>query len=171
MLLRPPHFAAFDWQPSNNFFRNNWRELYEGVRNANSLLDNIDNVTSIPSDKIAPLKGEAQFLRAFNYSVLQDLFGGVPLITSANELNLEPTRSSNEETIAFIESELNAATNNLPIDAELSGKATKGSAQALLGRVMLNAKQWQKAADAFGQVINSEKIPTLYPRGRTLQYQ
>ena len=30
-------FANFQWEPSNSFFRNNWRELYEAIRNANSL--------------------------------------------------------------------------------------------------------------------------------------
>ncbi len=114
-------FANFQWEPSNSFFRNNWREIYEAIRNANSLLDNIDNVTTLAPAKIAALKGEAQFLRAFNYYVLQDLFGGVPLITSANELNLEPTRTSNEETLNFIEMELRAAADNLPVDEELSG--------------------------------------------------
>jgi len=79
-------FANFQWQPSNNFFRNNWREIYEAIRNANSLLDNIDNATSISGDKVASLKGEAQFLRAFNYTVLYDLFGPVPLVTTGKEL-------------------------------------------------------------------------------------
>lgn len=156
-------FAAFDWQPSNAFFRNNWQQIYAAIRNANALLDNIDEVTAIPRDKVAALKGEAQFLRAFNYHVLEDLFGGVPLITSAAELNLEPTRSSNEETLAFIVSELREAANNLPVDAELSGKATKGAALALLGRVLLNDKRWQEAADAFGQVIELQKYELFTP--------
>lgn len=156
-------FASFNWGPSNAFFRNNWREIYEAIRNANSLLDNIDEVTAISPDKVAALKGEAQFLRAFNYHVLQDLFGGVPLITSARELNLEPTRASNEETLAFIEAELRAAAANLPVEEELSGKATKGAALALLGRVLLNAKDWQQAADAFGQVIELRKYQLFTP--------
>lgn len=156
-------FANFQWEVSNNFFRNNWRELYEAIRNANSLLDNIDAVTAISADKVAALKGEAQFLRAFNYYVLQDHFGGVPLIKSAKELNLEPGRATNEETLAFIEAELQAAAANLPVNAELSGKATKGAALALLGRVMLNSKQWQKAADAMKQVIDLNKYELFAP--------
>ena len=56
------------------FFRNNWREIYEAIRNANSLLDNIDNVTILSADRIASLKGEALFLRSFNYVTLYDFF-------------------------------------------------------------------------------------------------
>ncbi len=156
-------FANFQWLPSNGFFRNNWRELYEAVRNANSLLDNIDEVTAISANRIAALKGEAQFLRAFNYYVLHDLFGGVPLITSAKELNLEVPRNSADEVLTFLETELRTAASNLPVNAELSGKATKGAALALLGRIMLNAKQWQKAADAMGEVIALNKYQLFTP--------
>ena len=60
-------FANFQWQPSNSFFMENWREIYEAIRNANSLLDNIDNVSSISAQKVASLKAEATFLRALNY--------------------------------------------------------------------------------------------------------
>ncbi len=156
-------FANFQWGPSNLFFRNNWRELYEAIRNANSLLDNIDNVTALPPEKISSLKGEALFLRAFNYYVLHDLFGGVPLITSAVEQDLEIPRASAEATVAFIESDLLAATESLPVEPELYGKATKGAALALLGRVYLNTKQWQKCADILQQVIDLNKYGLFTP--------
>lgn len=156
-------FANFQWEPSNNFFRNNWRELYEAIRNANSLLDNIDEVTALPANKLAALRGEAQFLRAFNYYVLHDFFGGVPLITTTEELNFEVPRNTADEVLTFLENELTEAANSLPVDAELSGKASKGSAYALLARVMLNAQQWQKCADACAQVIALNKYKLFTP--------
>jgi len=156
-------FANFQWQPSNNFFRNNWREMYEAIRNANSLLDNIDNATALSPDRIASLKAEAIFLRAFNYYVLYDLFGPVPLITSAEELNFDVARATDDEIKSFIESELRAAAADLPVDAELSGKATKGAALALLGRFLLNTKQWQKCADVLEEVINLNKYQLFTP--------
>ena len=156
-------FANFQWQPSNNFFRNNWREIYEAIRNANALLDNIDNVTSISRDRVASLKAEATFLRAFNYYVLFDFFGAVPLITSAQDLNFEPTRASEDEVKNFIAGELRAAADNLPVNAELSGKATKGAALALLGRFYLNTKQWQECADVLKEVIDLQKYSLFTP--------
>ncbi len=156
-------FANFQWLPSNAFFRNNWREIYEAIRNANSLIDNIEEVTALPAEKISALKGEAQYLRAFNYYVLHDLFGGVPLVTTTEELNLEVPRNSSEDVLSFIESELNEAAQNLPVNADLSGKATKGAALALLARVMLNAKQWQKCADACAQIIALGKYELFTP--------
>ena len=156
-------FAAYQWNASNNFFRNNWRELYEAVRNANSLIDNIDNVTAIPADKIAALKGEALFLRAFNYYVLHDLFGGVPLVKTGLELDLQIPRASEQETSDFIVADLTAAAQALPVDAELSGKATKGAAYALLARHQLNKKNWQAAADAAKAVIDLNKYSLFSP--------
>ncbi len=156
-------FANFQWEPSNNFFRNNWREIYEAIRNANSLIDNIDKATSISSERISALRAEALFLRAFNYYVLFDLFGGVPLVSSTLELDLEIPRSSTEETMAFIESDLLAAAADLPVEPELYGKATKGAALALLGRFYLNTKQWQKSADVLQQVIDLGKYSLFTP--------
>ncbi len=156
-------FANFQWQPSNGFFTGNWREIYEAIRNANSLLDNIDNVTSISAAKIASLKAEATFLRAFNYYALYDFFGPVPLIISAKDLNFEPTRATDDAMKTFIEAELRSAAAALPVDAELSGKATKGSALALLGRFFLNTKQWQKSADVLAEVIALNKYKLFTP--------
>jgi hypothetical protein len=155
-------FAEFQWSASNNFFRNNWRSIYVAIRNANSLLDNIDNVTSISPEKVKALKAEAIFLRAFNYYILYDFFGGVPIITSTADLDFEPVRASDEEMKSFIESELLTAAAGLPTNAGISGKATKGAALALLGRFYLNTKQWQKSADALQDVINLSKYE-LFP--------
>ena len=116
-------------------------------------MDNIDNVTSLSASKVAALKAEATFLRAYNYVMLYDFFGRLPLITSG-ELNLTPSRASDADTRAFIESELLSAAQNLPVEPEVYGKATKSAALTLLGRFYLDTKQWQKAADANKQVID-----------------
>ncbi len=146
-------FANFNWSVSNSFFRNVWRDSYVAIRNANSLLDEIDNVSALSADKVSVLKGEASFLRAYNYIFLHDFFGPVPLITTG-ELDLEPVKASQDAFSAFIEQELLSAANALPVSQELYGKATKGAALALLGRYYLNTKQWQKSADIYEQVMS-----------------
>ena len=156
-------FAGFQWQPSNNFFTNNWRGMYEAIRNANSLLDNIDKATSVPAEKIATLKAEAVFLRAYNYYTLYDFFGPVPLVTSAKDPNFEITRATDEEMKFFLESELRSAAEALPVDPVLSGKATRGAAMALLGRFFLNTKQWQACADVLEEVITLNKYQLFRP--------
>jgi len=146
-------FANFNWNVSNNFFRNAWRGSYEAIRNANSLLDEIDNVSALSADKVAVIKGEATFLRAYNYAFLHDFFGPTPLIKSA-ELDLEPTRASQEDFSTFVEQELRSAAAALPLSQEVYGKATKGAALTMLGRYYLNTKQWQKSADIYKEIID-----------------
>lgn len=154
-------FAEFNWNASNNFFRNIWRDRYSAIGVANSILDNIDNVTSLAADKVASLKAEATFLRAYNYVTLYDFFGPVPLITSG-ELNLTPSRASDADFKSFIEDELTNAAQNLPVEPEVYGKATKSAALALLGRFQLDTKQWQKAANTNKQVMDIGKH-SLFP--------
>jgi len=154
-------FAEFNWNESNNFFRNVWRDRYSAIGVANSILDNIDNVTSLSASKVASLKAEATFLRAYNYVILYDFFGALPLIVSG-ELDLNPSRATDAETKAFIESELTSAAQNLPVEPEIYGKATKSAALSLLGRFYLDTKQWQKAADTNKQVIDLGKH-SLFP--------
>ena len=154
-------FSEFNWNASNNFFRDTWRDKYSAIGVCNAILDNIDNVTSLSASKVSSLKAEAIFLRAYNYVQLYDFFGRLPLITNG-ELILEPSRSTDSETRAFIEKELIDAAQNLPVEPELYGKATKSSALALLGRFYLDTKQWDKSAKANKDVIDLGKH-SLFP--------
>lgn len=145
---------TFNWDSQNIIFENPWRQYYQSIRNANSLLDNIDKVTVLSADILKQYKAEARFIRAADYYYLWELFGPVPLITTAAELNLEPLRATDEEFNTFITSELQAAADDLPLTQSLYGKATKGAAFALLGEYYLNSLQWQNAADLNKQVMD-----------------
>lgn len=150
-------FINYAWDPSVGAIRNPWRNWYQSIRNANSLLDNIDKATSLSPEKVKQLKAEATFIRAADYYFLWDFYGPVPIITTSEELNLEPTRPSAEEFENFLAGELQSAANDLPKDQGTWGKADKGSAYALLGRFYMNTHQWQKAADACEEVMKLNK--------------
>lgn len=147
-------FEEFTVDAGNADLTNTWREIFEAIRNANSLLDNIDNVTTIPAEKVAALKAEATFLRAWNYSEAYDLWGPVPLITSTRDLRFEYAKATDEEMRTFIENEYRSAIADLPVDQAVVGRATKGAAQAMLGRFLMNTRQWSKAADVLQDVID-----------------
>jgi starch-binding outer membrane protein, SusD/RagB family len=150
-------FMTYNWDSQSTMFSIPWQQYYESIRNANSLLDKIDKVTSLSADKIKQFKAEARFIRAADYYYLWEIFGPVPLITTASEMNMEPLRATDEEFNTFISNELDAAANDLPITQALYGKATKGAALALLGKFYLNTKQWQKSADVNKQVMDLNK--------------
>ncbi len=150
-------YMTFNWDAQNSEFILRWTNLYQSIRNANALLDNIDKVTSLSDEKVKQLKAEATFIRAADYYYLWELFGPVPLITTAAELDLEPARATESDFSNFIEKELQNAADGLPVTQAIWGKATKGAALALLGKFYMNTHEWGKAADINAQVIGLNK--------------
>ncbi|MEX2336172.1 MAG: RagB/SusD family nutrient uptake outer membrane protein [Fulvivirga sp.] len=152
--------------------------VYDRVRRANEFMAKIDE-TTIDENVKKRLKGEARFLRAFLYFDMVKRYGGVPIIEVPQDLDddLQVSRNSLDECFAFIERELDLAIDELPEDAP-RGKASKGSAMALKGRVMLyyasplynegnDNERWRKAAEANKALIDLNKY-ALYPDLTTL---
>jgi len=100
------------------------------------------------------LIGEAKFLRAYHYFFLVRAFGDVPL----QHIDLVK-RAPKAEVYAYIEQDLLEAIEALPEKSEYAsadlGRATKGAAKALLAKVYLYQKDWQKAYDYATQVVGS----------------
>jgi hypothetical protein len=124
---------------------------------------------SIPNQ--ATVEAELRALRAYYYYVLQDAFGGVPIVT---DVELKPReRNTRKEVFAFIESELNAVRGDLPPkwDTPNYGRLTQGAVDAILASLYLNAEvfdgevtaagltkgtaRWQDASDAADRILNS----------------
>ena len=147
-------YMSYNWDPQEGFLQGAWQNFYVSIRNANSLLDNIDNVKSISADKVKEFKAEARFIRAEDYYSLWQLFGPVPLTTTTDSLSLLPAKATDNEFNAFLTTEFQAAAADLPTTQALYGKATKGAALALLGEYYLNSHQWQQAADLNNQVMD-----------------
>jgi hypothetical protein len=101
--------------------------------------------------------GEAKFIRALMYYNLVSLYENVPLqITEALPTD-RPATATPEETWAQIEQDLTDAIAVLPdgYTGNDVGRATKGAANALLGKAHLQQREWAQAAAAFDEVVNS----------------
>lgn len=146
---------GFTWDPTVGWMNGDmWRKPYRGIRNANTVIENVENA-NISDENKALFTAEARFVRALAYNYLYSWFGPVPLRTSsADELQL--ARATDDEMKTFIESELLAALPNVPDPGQeaAGGRANKGMVQALLTKFYLNTKQWQKAADMAQNIIN-----------------
>lgn len=134
-----------------------WANTYTHISRCNNFIDNIDGVQMNP-DKLAGMKAEVKVIRAYDYFNLYFFWGDVPLTThilTVNEANSIP-RSSKAEVTDFVIKELQEAIPLLPVtrtDGE-RGRITKGAALAILGRVMMAEKQWDKARDAYKQIMD-----------------
>ena len=122
-----------------------WEGAYAGIRKCNVVLEKVDSVPGLSSDKINGYKSEALFLRAFFYFELIKRYGGVPYITkSLNETDdMNFARDPYDTCVAKIVNDLNASYEYLPLAAEQTnakfGRPTKGAALALKAKVLLYA--------------------------------
>ena len=104
--------------------------------------------------------GEAKFLRGLFYFFLMQHFGGVPLYDETTDYNkdymklLKP-RETEEKTREFILKDLTDAIKLLPVKWSQSnyGRATKGAAYALRGKVYLYNKQYDLASKDFEEIV------------------
>src|SRR5690606_2152487 len=95
---------------SDDYVRNAWRYLYEGIERANVFLDKVENA-DMSNEKKATVVAEAKFLRAYYYFVLASNYGEVPLKTTPSaSVNAVDAPKANLKTIYdFITSEMEAA--------------------------------------------------------------
>lgn len=138
-----------------------WQTFYDGIHRVNTFIRSVKGMRGIITDEqINEYVAEAKFLRAMFYFSLTDLFGGVPYydeLTNVNEefMNLKQPRSSLEEVRAHILEDLDEAIKYLPVEHAASeyGRATKGAAYALRGKVHLYDKEWQSAINDFEEIV------------------
>jgi starch-binding outer membrane protein, SusD/RagB family len=154
--------------PGNAAISDNWNATYQMINRANLVLSKAPGVTDNVTlrDRVI---GEAKFLRAWAYFELTSQFGDVPMYTepvvsSTGFKGKEPAANIYTQII----SDLTDAATKLPPSYSGSdlGRATKGAANALLGRVNLQKGDYNAAKTALLAVYNSNlydvNIPFLW---------
>ena len=110
-----------------------YHDLSRAIAKANATIQSLGSVSSPAATAAA---AECRALRAWYYFELQDLFGGVPLVTQAS-LQSQP-RVARDSIARFIEAELVAARPSLPAVAASQGRITQGTIDAILANLYLN---------------------------------
>jgi hypothetical protein len=156
-------YMNYSWDSQHGWLNGHWNKCYQGVRDANALIDNVDNVDMSDSKKTL-LRAEARFIRAVAYIFLYDWFGPTPLVTSSSIEEMKPERATEEEMINFIETELEEVAGLLPVDRPIDeyGRGTRGAALGFLTKFLLNTRQWGKSAAVAQQVMDLGKY-SLFP--------
>lgn len=141
--------------PVNDNLDDLWDWNFAGVQRANYILEFKDKTEFEGKETII---AEARFLRAYFTFELLKWFGPIPIKADSRfVLGDEKTipRAPVEEVYAQIESDLQFAIENLDYTAPQVGRATKGAAQALLGKVHLYQDDFGAAATVLTDVINN----------------
>lgn len=142
-----------------------WQVSYNTVFRVNIILDKIEG-TEFSQEYKDRIIGQAKFIRALLYFDLVRCFGDVPLITNVISLSesYEAGRDVKEAVYQQIISDLEDAVALLPVAYESGadiGRATKGAASGLLGKVCLTNGEYDKAKSALEDVINSDQYQLL----------
>jgi ragB/susD domain-containing protein len=132
-----------------------WGTAFSNINTANGVIENGAEVGVNES-----LVSEARFFRAFDYFLLVQTFGGVPLDLGSGELkfNITPSRTSVRNTVPEVYTkaifpDLLTAIENLPANPRVTSGVTKTVARLYLAKAYLTYAWWLK---------NPNNIPT-YP--------
>jgi hypothetical protein len=147
-------------QASNSRSDAVWNTAFTYINTASGIIENAAAVGL--SDALI---AEARFFRAFDYFLLVQTFGGVPLDLGSGELafNAVPSRTSVRNTVPEVYTkavfpDLLTAINNLPDVGRVTGGVTKTAARLFLAKAYLTYAWWLE---------NPGNIPTYPGTART----
>lgn len=142
--------------PVNSEINSIWTAHYTEIYQLNDILANIKDNANLSASFIQQITGEMEFVRAFCYFNMVNLFGGVPLVTTTDyKTNARLPRSTAAAVYNQILTDLNDAVKKLPVTYPSAGHMRPNlyTAMALLARVNLYLGQWQAAYNEADSVI------------------
>lgn len=125
------------------------------IRRCNDFLTNIANIEFAEESKKNNMIGQVKTIRAYQYFLMNWIYGGVPIIESYETAEeAQVPRNSEEEVKNFIYNELDEAIPMLYDAPEASGYIAKGTALALNMRASLFYGDYQRAKDAAKAIMD-----------------
>ncbi len=147
-----------------------WGTAFSNINTASGIIENAVAVPSITAAQVA----EARFFRAFDYFLLVQTFGGVPLDQGAGELkfNISASRKSVRNTVPEVYTkgifpDLIKAIADLPAAMRTPGAATKTVARLYLAKAYLTYAWWLQNPN---NIPTYPASPRVDPDGKDAQY-
>lgn len=161
--------------PENTDIKNLYTYLYSGIRAANSV--SYYAQTAQVDDKTKnQLIGEARVLAAYEYYLLVNNFGGVPIMKDfLTTADTGYPKSSSEDVYAYIISELEDVISKNVLQASTAtkggGRISQETAKAILAKTYLSAawdlnkqEYFSKAAALADEVIAGRRLTTPFAK-------
>lgn len=161
--------------PENTDIKNLYTYLYSGIRAANSV-SYYAQTAQVDDKTKSQLIGEARVLAAYEYYLLVNNFGGVPIMKDfLTTADTGYPKSSSEDVYAYIISELEEVISKNVLQASTAtkggGRISQETAKAILAKTYLSAawdlnKQdyFSKAAALADEVIAGRKLTTPFAK-------
>lgn len=135
-----------------------WNDNYVGIFRANQVIANVPAI-EMDATKKQRLIGEAKFMRALFYYQLVSLWGNIPMMLAPSIPQDKPETSTQDQVWTQIELDLIDAVASLPnsyADPADLGRATKGSAQALLAKAHMQQGEYTEALAPLEWLVEGE---------------
>ncbi|ACU08184.1 RagB/SusD domain protein [Flavobacteriaceae bacterium 3519-10] len=146
-----------------------WSAVFPYINTANGIIQNGSSVGIAES-----LVSEARFFRAFDYFLLVQTYGGVPLDLGSGELtfNVTPSTTSKRNTVPEVYTkaifpDLLTAVENLPVTPRVTGGVTKNVARLQLAKAYLTYGWWLQNPNG---IPTYPETPRTDPDGKTAQW-
>lgn len=161
--------------PENTDIKNLYTYLYSGIRAANSV-SYYAQTAQVDDKTKGQLVGEARVLAAYEYYLLVNNFGGVPIMKDfLTTADTGYPKSSDADVYAYIISELEDVISKNVLQASTAtkggGRISQETAKAILAKTYLSAawdlnKQdyFSKAAALADEVIAGRKLTTPFAK-------
>lgn len=161
--------------PENTDIKNLYTYLYSGIRAANSV-SYYAQTAQVDDKTKSQLIGEARVLAAYEYYLLVNNFGGVPIMKDfLTTADTGYPKSSSEDVYAYIISELEDVISKNVLQASTAtkggGRISQETAKAILAKTYLSAawdlnkqEYFSKAAALADEVIAGRKLTTPFAK-------
>lgn len=147
------YFNLYNSQLDANeqFITTLWNSSYHTINTINAVLRHAPAVIDLTEKERTVAVAEARWLRAYNYFILVQTYGPVPLmLNETTEISYEATRAPLADVYKAVVTDLEFAIANLPATQADYGRATKPAAEHLLAKVLLTrAYSEAKQTDDF----------------------
>jgi starch-binding outer membrane protein, SusD/RagB family len=180
--LRTREHTCYTWEDSIYIFNeaiiDDWNKPYQQVFYANVILQGLEKIDETPANRVErnSILGSALFIRSYAFFNLVQVFSpayDAGLSTEDNKygipLRLKPEfqeskRNSVTETYDQIIGDLNWSIRNLPsaVDSNHLNRPTKPAAYALMARVYLSMRQYEKALDYADSCLDLYNVLIYY---------
>ena len=147
------------YTPNISTYGDIWANLYASVYKMNDFIEHIEATSLLSEDTQKEYIAVARWFRAYDYFLLSNLYGDVPLILKSSISESKKVgRTKKSEINEAITSDLlyveQALANSEETKKSVRTRLTTGAAQALLARHYLYTEQWQNAADMATKLID-----------------
>lgn len=153
----------------NNTVSGWWRQAYHLIYSANDIIKGVELSDLLTEEERNRFKGQSLFVRAYIHSLLTQLFGNVPYITTTDyQENNKVSRMPEDQLMEHIIRDLEEASDLLSDTDSLSDERVLPdhyAVKALLARMYLYAENWEEAdamttelVDAFTLEPNLDKV-------------